>query len=365
MPASRPRWWGGRSSARTRDLTGASESAAQQADRVRALLETQGESFERITSRIASQLTAFESAAKAQLARIEDAVGRAVDEAERVGQALAGEAASVDAASRGASEHLKLVGEHLAASAKQVGELTARLTSEIGEVTAGLKAEANELGTSTKVAEERMQGVGRQFRDRARDLKLASEAAVEQVQYVQDTLKTYSGELTSALDKAASSAGTVSENFREQALALVRASESAESQARVIRENSFDSRRDMFLKASKFVIEDLNSVAIDLNRILDRQSADRLWSKFSRGDRGIFVRNMLADDDKRARTTISSKYHEDETFRKYVSRYLDQFERLLSEANESDPESLLSSTFLSADVGKLYLLLARSVGRLN
>jgi hypothetical protein len=145
----------------------------------------------------------------------------------------------------------------------------------------------------------------------------------------------------------------------------VRSAEAAEAQARVIRENSFDSRRDSFLKASKFVIEDLNSVAIDINRIVDRQSSERLWSRFTKGDRGIFVRNIITDDDKRARQVIGVKYQEDETFRKYVSRYLDQFERLLNEANESDPDNLLSSTFLSADVGKLYLLLARSVGRLN
>jgi len=79
----------------------------------------------------------------------------------------------------------------------------------------------------------------------------------------------------------------------------------------------------------------------------------------------VFVRNILADDDKKARTTIGTKYQEDETFRKYVSRTLDHFEKLPAEANESDLENLLSSTFLSADVGKLYSLLARSVGRLN
>jgi hypothetical protein len=39
--------------------------------------------------------------------------------------------------------------------------------------------------------------------------------------------------------------------------------------------------------------------------------------------------------------------------------------KLLSEANESGPENLPSSTFLLADVGKLYLLLARAVGLLN
>jgi len=74
---------------------------------------------------------------------------------------------------------------------------------------------------------------------------------------------------------------------------------------------------------------------------------------------------MLSDDEKHAREVIRAKFEEDENFRKYVQRYLDHFERLLNQANESDPENLLSSTFLSADIGKLYLVLARSVGRLN
>lgn len=62
---------------------------------------------------------------------------------------------------------------------------------------------------------------------------------------------------------------------------------------------------------------------------------------------------------------ISSKYEDDEEFRRYVQRYLYHFQKLLSEANESDPENLLSSTLLSADIGKLYLMLARAVGWLN
>ena len=120
-----------------------------------------------------------------------------------------------------------------------------------------------------------------------------------------------------------------------------------------------------FLRASRFIIEDLNSTAIDLNRLLDTAGSQKLWSRLARGDKGIFVRTMLQDDARHARDVIKSKFEQDDTFRKYAQRYLDHFERLLNEANESDPENLLSTTFLSADIGKLYLLLARSVGRLN
>ena len=49
--------------------------------------------------------------------------------------------------------------------------------------------------------------------------------------------------------------------------------------------------------------------------------------------------------------------------RRYVMRYFDQFEALLREAEDVDPEHLLHSTFMTADVGKLYLLLCRAMGR--
>jgi hypothetical protein len=121
----------------------------------------------------------------------------------------------------------------------------------------------------------------------------------------------------------------------------------------------------MFLRASRFIVEDLNSTAIDLNRVLDGTGSQKLWPRLARGEKGIFVRSMLQDDARHARDVIRAKFEGDTKFRKYTQRYLDQFERLLNEANESDPENLVSSTFLSADIGKLYLLLARSVGRLN
>jgi len=35
----------------------------------------------------------------------------------------------------------------------------------------------------------------------------------------------------------------------------------------------------------------------------------------------------------------------------------------LNDARESDPENLLHSTFMTADVGKLYILLTRALGR--
>ena len=92
---------------------------------------------------------------------------------------------------------------------------------------------------------------------------------------------------------------------------------------------------------------------------LYRDVIDHVWP---RGDLGFI-------DDAYSPSFVArvprSGYQGIDEFRRYVQRYLDHFEKLLSEANESDPENLLSSTFLSADVGKLYLLLARAVGRLN
>ena len=69
--------------------------------------------------------------------------------------------------------------------------------------------------------------------------------------------------------------------------------------------------------------------------------------------------------DKKALQTIKGRYEADDSFRRFVVRYVEQFESLLNQANESDPENLLSSTFVTSDVGKLYVLLSRATGRMN
>ena len=228
-----------------------------------------------------------------------------------------------------------------------------------------MKDESGALNTSAGVAEERVQSIGRVFRHQAQELAAASEHATRQVDSVRQSLQRHSGEMSNALDRAAGQASQIGDLFSEQAEALIEAADRADVQARIVRENTFDARRDLFLRASRFVIEDLNSTAIDLNRLLDEQGSSKLWPRLTRGEKGIFVRGMLQDDVRHARNVIKGKFEEDDNFRKHVQRYLDHFERLLNDANESDPENLLSSTFLSADIGKLYLLLARSVGRLN
>jgi hypothetical protein len=40
-----------------------------------------------------------------------------------------------------------------------------------------------------------------------------------------------------------------------------------------------------------------------------------------------------------------------------------EFERLLTQAGDADPDELLSASLLTADVGKAYLLLSRAIDR--
>jgi hypothetical protein len=60
---------------------------------------------------------------------------------------------------------------------------------------------------------------------------------------------------------------------------------------------------------------------------------------------------------------VRELYEDDDEFRTLTTRYLREFERLLTQAGEADPDELLSASLLTADVGKAYLLLSRAVER--
>ncbi|HEY9163582.1 MAG TPA: hypothetical protein VIN57_03140, partial [Magnetovibrio sp.] len=87
------------------------------------------------------------------------------------------------------------------------------------------------------------------------------------------------------------------------------------------------------------------------------------WRRFNKGEKGIFVRKMLGFKEKNTLTAIKVMYQEDGEFRDYVGRYVGEFDTMLTRAREGDHDGVLESTFLSSDMGKLYMVLAKALGR--
>ena len=219
---------------------------------------------------------------------------------------------------------------------------------------------------SRKISEQ-MHGIGAYFRQQSQEMTRAAETTGKEVDTLGEQLLEQTNYYTKALETAASKAGEITTIYSQQVDALIQASEHAASEASRVRASALDARRDTFLRSSKFILEDLNSIGIDISRIIDKTEAEKLWKVYVKGDKNVFVRALVKSnaDEKKVQETIKRKYQDDDTFRRHVVRYLDQFQSLLAQANESDPENLLSSTFVTADVGKLYVLLSRAVGRMN
>jgi ABC-type Fe3+/spermidine/putrescine transport system ATPase subunit len=150
---------------------------------------------------------------------------------------------------------------------------------------------------------------------------------------------------------------------REQSQELIQAAEEAAIQARASRESHAQGKKEIFLRTATVMIEDLNAAAIDIDQVMENDIPDDVWKRYQKGDRSIFARRLLRQRDNFSNSDIEKLYENDSKFREQATRYMNQFESLLNQANECDPDNVLSTTFLTADVGKLYLMLARSLGR--
>ena len=75
------------------------------------------------------------------------------------------------------------------------------------------------------------------------------------------------------------------------------------------------------------------------------------------------ARQLLQMQDRASNGVIKQRFEADTDFRSHVVRYLDQFEMLLAQARACDHLDVLGATLVTADVGKLYLVLSNAVGR--
>jgi hypothetical protein len=103
----------------------------------------------------------------------------------------------------------------------------------------------------------------------------------------------------------------------------------------------------------------------EIARAMDQRTAAEVWRRFKAGERGVLGRHLYNLDGQGTFDEVSYRYANEGDFRMSVDRYIGDFERLLGDAEASDPDGRMMQTYLTSDQGRAYLLLAHASGRLQ
>jgi hypothetical protein len=118
-------------------------------------------------------------------------------------------------------------------------------------------------------------------------------------------------------------------------------------------------------RTARHSIESLDSLSVDIARMIDHDAAADLWDRYKRGERNVFTRRLYTLQGQQAFDEIRKKYRSDREFKLTVDRYIGEFERLLDEVSRDDRGQVVARTYLTSETGKVYTMLAHAAGRFD
>ncbi len=166
-------------------------------------------------------------------------------------------------------------------------------------------------------------------------------------------------------DQAVAAAAAASDRLMRQLITIADSSAALEQRAQQVSALSADVERETLARQMALLGEALQSTAVDLTRILDRDVADQAWDAYLKGDRSIFARRAAKLLSYTEARDLRSRYESDDSFKAQVNRYIHDFETMLRGVMDTRDGHALSVTLLSSDIGKLYVALAQAIERLR
>jgi hypothetical protein len=116
-------------------------------------------------------------------------------------------------------------------------------------------------------------------------------------------------------------------------------------------------------RPARHAIESLDSLSVDIARMIDHDAAAELWDRYNRGERNVFTRRLYTMQGQKTFDEIRKRYRADREFKQTVDRYIGEFERLLEEVSRDDRGQVVARTYLTSETGKVYTMLAHAAGR--
>ena len=123
---------------------------------------------------------------------------------------------------------------------------------------------------------------------------------------------------------------------------------------------------DDFMQNSSAVIAELENLSIDITAIFNRKGdIDDLWKKYNAGDMEVFARYLAKNMTKKEVEKIRKDYEEKSDFRLIINKYLDDFDSLVNSAKNNARGSALLAMLSGSDIGKIYYIISRALGKIK
>ncbi|MGB0748123.1 MAG: hypothetical protein ACPGO3_05215 [Magnetospiraceae bacterium] len=359
------------------DLESASESVDQRSKQTTALLRGLLEDLRAATVDTLEQMNGAGDLIHNRLANISVGSVRAGEDMDRLATALEAAAESLSRASASAVTELDVVGKRLSQRETQTvtaaDEAAAKLEN-VGAVALrrgeAISAVAGKIGDGVAILDR---GLGKALDDlgklgaslvaRADEARTATDGATRQIENWDTAVKRATDQLRSNSDRVTQKVEVAVREMSRNTLEMEQAAQRADRVAKLLGDLYDRASAEAFLRRATLIQEALQSAAIDVSRSMEVEVTETDWKRYSGGDKGLFLRKLGGLRDKGALEKARALYAEDGDFRGYVDRYLREFETLTDRAADYDPNGAMGATFLSSDMGKLFLLLSQVVHR--
>lgn len=305
----------------------------------------------------------------------------AVEQLHGMGSALTGESERVTAAAAAAITGVSTLTDHLRQEGESFGTLTAAALTNAERLRDTFNGAVRQIDDTATQAAQRLQLASEVFEHTTDHASTSLADTSETMEVRISTLRQAAEQAASALvaltgDVDEQSAGVAKTGVRtiemirkvmaemgKQAEHLNAAAKLAEEKAKEL-----DLARDKadvqrFLTKTSYAFEKLQAAAVDLSRLFTPTVEEELWKRFYKGEQNVFLRHAAKTITRSQAGAVRKLYQSNPEFRDYATRYIGEFESLMKATRSSDRAEVLSAVFTSSDMGRLYMVLARSLNR--
>jgi chromosome segregation ATPase len=351
--------------AEAQTITSASRDFTQHIDEIEAHLESQRAKLAEATAEATEkaremretfgaqgkELSAMSELMSTKIAQIHEALESQISLLKRTIESMAGQIDTLDKKSGSVGGKVEAIGATLHALVDETidAELE-RVGTATGDVGKKIKLVADEVAMSLDGA----------LNEQLKKMEGAASKLSDDIAELNKTMNQSSEQLDKVVRTTAEEAQETVSLFHAQVERLSHATREAAEQTDAVREAVAQGRRDGFLRASAAVIRELNELAVEIDRVFEPSLPDNIMKLYQDGDHGIFVRRIARANEEHSVPMIRERMRKDVGFRSNVQTFMKRYESLLAQTSECDPDRILTATFLTADVGKVYMLLTRA-----